>query len=735
MTSSSSDQCPVMRKKNDNNNNNKTISGTKNRDWWPENQRLYESICQLSQHNEKTNPILNGDYRTGFTTKLNYYELKKDIRLLLTDSQSWWPADYGHYGPFFIRMAWHSSGTYRIQDGRGGAGTGQLRFAPLNSWPDNGNLDKARRLLWPIKQKYGLKISWADLMILAGNVALEDMGFQTFGYAGGREDVWEPEDDGVWGRETKWLSDDQRRENAAAGCDIEGPLGAVQMGLIYVNPEGPRGNPDPLASAHDIRETFQRMAMNDEETVALIAGGHSFGKCHGAAPPDEHVGKEPEGASIERQGLGWDNTYKSGSGVHTITSGLEGAWTPGSPTKWDHSYLTILWENDFVLTQSPAGAKQWEPSTDTNDGDQPPPIMLTSDLALKEDPIYRRISYHYYQNPDEFRLAFAKAWYKLTHRDLGPYERCLGPEVPPPQLWQDPLPPSPKRGNITIHQQEELKRRIVQRFASCFPTKNTTSILVELAWASASTYRHTDKRGGANGARIRLQPQIDWKINNSTTLPLKQSLRLYGQIQNEYSSYISIADLIVLGGCAGIEEALRKTMPVPFLPGRRDATQESTDISSFGVLEPLSDVFRGSNGDEFDLIEKAKMLNLTAPEMTVLLGGLRVLGVGKSCFTHSVGMLTNDFFVNLLDMNTIWRKSKSNSSYEGYDRHNPHKLKWIGTRADLIFGSHSVLRALAEVYAQDNDLFVSEFINAFTKVMNLDRFDIIDTTTTIRSRL
>jgi len=731
----------------------KTIGGgggTTNRDWWPEKQRLYESISKLSQHNEKTNPIRNRQYRTEFTTQLDYYGLKSELKLLLTDSQSWWPADYGHYGPFFIRMAWHSAGTYRIQDGRGGAGTGQLRFAPLNSWPDNGNLDKARRLLWPIKQKYGLSISWADLMILAGNVALEDMGFPTFGYAGGREDVWEPEEDGIWGRETKWLSNDRRYNNEtttnnASGCEVsqslDNPLGAVQMGLIYVNPEGPNSNPSPLLSAHDIRETFSRMAMNDEETVALIAGGHTFGKCHGAAPPDDHVGSEPEGADISRQGLGWQNSYQTGKGLHAITSGLEGAWTPKSPTTWDHSYLTILWENEWILTKSPAGAHQWKPNKTTTTKDKDEPIMLTSDLALKEDPIYRHISYQFYQNPQEFQLAFAKAWYKLTHRDLGPHERCLGPEVPPPQIWQDPIPTNNTTNLIiTKTRQEDLKRLLLQRIPN-------TSILIEIAWASASTYRHTDKRGGANGARIRLQPQIDWNINNQH-FDLRHYLRIYEQIQHEYNTAygaanVSMADLIVLGGCAGIEKACKKDMQVPFLPGRRDALQTDTDTQSFAVLEPRADGFRNYYNlpdveEEFWLVEKAQLLNLTAPEMTVLLGGLRVLGVGStsssSSLTHSVGQLTNDFFINLLSMNTLWKKKNNSSSYEGYDR-TTEKVLWTDiTRVDLIFGSHSVLRALSEVYAQDEDFFVQEFVKTFTKVMNLDRFDVV-VPDSIRSRL
>ena len=634
-------------------------------------------------------------------------------------------------------MAWHSAGTYRIHDGRGGAGAGQLRFAPLNSWPDNGNLDKARRLLWPIKQKYGPKISWADLMILTGNVALESMGFTTFGFAGGREDVWEPEDDVNWGQETTWLSDDKRYKGDR---QLETPLGAVQMGLIYVNPEGPNGNPDPLASARDIRETFGRMAMNDEETVALVAGGHTFGKCHGAGDA-ANVGVEPEGAPIEQQGFGWKNKLGQGKGGDTITSGLEGAWT-AEPTKWDNGYFSVLFGYEWELTKSPAGAQQWTPKGINGAGRVPDahdpkkshaPIMLTSDLALRMDPIYEKISRRFYQNPEEFKLAFAKAWYKLTHRDMGPYVRCLGPEVPKPQLWQDPIP-ALACPPIDGFEQSQLKEEILKSGLS--PTR-----LVATAWASASTFRQSDKRGGANGARICLAPQKDWAANEPEELAVVLSSLKKIQKQFNEQTYrgkiVSMADLIVLAGCAGVEAAAKAAgynVQVPFTPGRVDTTQDLTDIESFSVLEPWHDGFRNflmSNNEsvraEELLVDKAYMLSLTAPEMTVLVGGLRVLGIGASstsAFTDRVGHLTNDFFVNLLDMGTVWNRAGQNL-YEGRDR-SSGKIKWMGSGVDLVFGSHSVLRALAEVYAcnDSEEHFVKAFCTAFAKVMDLDRFDV-----------
>jgi len=716
-------KCPFMHSSN----------GTTNKDWWPEQLNLKI----LSQNNEKTDPMAKGfDYAAEFQT-LDLSAVKKDLKALMTDSQDWWPADYGHYGPFFIRMAWHSAGTYRIHDGRGGAGAGQLRFAPLNSWPDNGNLDKARRLLWPIKQKYGPKISWADLMILTGNVALESMGFTTFGFAGGREDVWEPEDDVNWGQETTWLSDDKRYKGDR---QLETPLGAVQMGLIYVNPEGPNGNPDPLASARDIRETFGRMAMNDEETVALVAGGHTFGKCHGAGDA-ANVGVEPEGAPIEQQGFGWKNKLGQGKGGDTITSGLEGAWT-AEPTKWDNGYFSVLFGYEWELTKSPAGAQQWTPKGINGAGRVPDahdpkkshaPIMLTSDLALRMDPIYEKISRRFYQNPEEFKLAFAKAWYKLTHRDMGPYVRCLGPEVPKPQLWQDPIP-ALACPPIDGFEQSQLKEEILKSGLS--PTR-----LVATAWASASTFRQSDKRGGANGARICLAPQKDWAANEPEELAVVLSSLKKIQKQFNEQTYrgkiVSMADLIVLAGCAGVEAAAKAAgydVQVPFTPGRVDTTQDLTDIESFSVLEPWHDGFRNflMSSDESVraeelLVDKAYMLSLTAPEMTVLVGGLRVLGIGASstsAFTDRVGHLTNDFFVNLLDMGTVWNRAGQNL-YEGRDR-SSGKIKWMGSGVDLVFGSHSVLRALAEVYAcnDSEEHFVKAFCTAFAKVMDLDRFDV-----------
>jgi catalase-peroxidase len=680
------------------------------------------------------------NYAEEFKT-LDLDSVKKDIFDLMTDSKDWWPADYGHYGPFFIRMAWHSAGTYRIGDGRGGAGAGTLRFAPLNSWPDNVNLDKARMLLWPIKQKYGRKLSWADLMILTGNCAIESMGLETFGFAGGREDVWEPAEDIYWGPEGEWLAD----ERYSGDRELENPLGAVQMGLIYVNPEGPNGNPDPLASARDIRETFGRMAMNDEETVALVAGGHTFGKAHGAADPDKYVGPEPEGATVAEQATGWKNTYESGKGVHTISSGLEGAWTT-NPIKWDNNYFENLFGYEWEQTKSPAGAIQWTPKETSASGTVPDahdsskthaPVMFTSDLALRMDPIYEPISRRFYENPNELSEAFAKAWFKLTHRDMGPYVRGLGSLVPSePQLWQDPIPDVDHElvndGDIA-----ELKKTILKSDLSI-------SQLVQTAWASAATYRGTDKRGGANGARIRLEPQKNWTINSSSELG--KALRTLEEIQIEFNSkqpnekLISLSDLIVLGGCAAIEAAAKNAgynLEVPFSPGRTDALQEQTDIESFAVLEPKADGFRNyvENGMERGaaelLIDKAQMLNLTAPEMTVLIGGMRVLdtNVGNSkhgVFTKSSETLCNDFFVNLIDMSTEWKKSSnSDDVFEGYDR-SSGELKWTGSSVDLAFGSNSQLRAISEVYASDDgkEAFANDFITAWSKVMNNDRFDL-----------
>jgi catalase-peroxidase len=672
--------------------------------------------------------------------KLDLEVLKKDLYALMTDSQDWWPADYGHYGPLFIRMAWHSAGTYRIGDGRGGAGSGAQRFAPLNSWPDNANLDKARRLLWPIKQKYGNKISWADLMILAGNCALESMGFKTFGFGGGREDVWEPEEDICWGTEREWLGD----ERYSGDRELENPLAAVQMGLIYVNPEGPNGNPDPLAAAKDIRETFARMAMNDEETVALIAGGHTFGKCHGAVD-EKYLGPEPEGAPIEEQGLGWRNTFGSGNAGDTYTSGLEGAWTT-NPVKWDNGYFDVLFGYDWELTKSPAGAYQWTPKDPSAAGTVPDahdpskrhaPMMATTDLALKMDPIYAPISKRFHENPDELADAFARAWFKLTHRDMGPRSRYLGAEVPAEELiWQDPVP-AVDHELIDAQDIADLKGKILASGLS-------VSQLVSTAWASASTFRGSDKRGGANGARIRLAPQKDWEVNQPAQL--KTVLQTLEGIQKEFNSaqsggkMVSLADLIVLGGCAGVEQAAKNAghdVSVPFTPGRTDASQEQTDVVSFAALEPAADGFRNylktryAVSAEELLVDRAQLLTLTAPEMTVLIGGMRVLNAnfGQSqhgVFTKRPETLTNDFFVNLLDMSTTWKAtSKDEEVFEGRDRATG-ELKWTSTRVDLIFGSDSQLRALAEFYGSEDpqEKFLHDFVAVWKKVMNLDRFDL-----------
>ena len=715
-----------------------TAAGTtSNQHWWP-NQLNLKVLHQNSSLSDPMGREFN--YAEEFKT-LDLDTLTRDIDELMTTSQDWWPADYGHYGGLFIRMAWHSAGTYRIGDGRGGAASGTLRFAPLNSWPDNANLDKARRLLWPIKKKYGRKISWADLMILTGNRALESMGFKTLGFAGGREDVWEPEEDIYWGSETTWLGD----ERYTGDRELENPLGAVQMGLIYVNPEGPNGNPDPLAAARDIRETFARMAMNDEETVALIAGGHTFGKAHGAAIPDQYVGREPEGAAHEEQGLGWKNSFGSGKAGDTITSGLEGAWTT-NPAQWDNNYFDNLFGYEWELVKSPAGAAQWTPTDSSARGTVPDahdpskqhaPMMLTTDLSLKIDPIYALISKRFHEDPAEFADAFAKAWYKLTHRDMGPRTRCLGPLVPAePQLWQDPVP---EVDHELIGEQDiaALKGRILASGLSI-------SQLVSTAWASAATFRGTDKRGGANGARIRLAPQKDWEVNNPAELAT--TLQTLEQIQTAFNSTqsngkrVSIADVIVLGGCAAVEHAAKKAghdIQVPFLPGRTDASQDYTDVDAFAVLEPTADGFRNYFGGghrrsaEELLVDRAHLLTLTAPEMTVLVGGLRVLNanVGRSelgVFTRRPEVLTNDFFVNLLDMSTEWQPSSTSERvFEGRDR-GTGECKWTGTAVDLVFGSNSPLRAMAEVYACDDSqqAFVRDFVAAWNKVMNLDRFDL-----------
>ena len=710
--------------------------GTTNRDWWPHQLNL----DILRQHSSMSNPMGECfNYRKEFQS-LDLAAVKKDLRELMTKSQDWWPADFGHYGPLFIRMAWHSAGTYRVGDGRGGAGHGNQRFPPLNSWPDNVNLDKARRLLWPVKQKYGRKISWADLMILAGNVALESMGFKTFGFGGGREDIWEPEKDVYWGSEDKWLGD----KRYTGDRNLENPLAAVQMGLIYVNPEGPNGNPDPVDAAHDIRDVFARMAMNDEETVALIAGGHAFGKTHGAGD-SKHVGPEPEAADIEQQGLGWKSSFGTGKGDDAITSGLEVIWT-ATPAKWSSDFLQNLFAYEWELTKSPAGAQQWKPKGDAGAGTVPDahdpskrhaPSMLTTDLALRFDPVYEKISRRFMENPEEFADAFARAWFKLTHRDMGPRTRYLGPEVPAEELiWQDPIP-AVNHKLIGARDIASLKRKILASGLS-------VSELVATAWASASTFRGSDKRGGANGARIRLAPQKDWEVNQPDRLA--KVLKTLEGIQTGFNSAqsggkkVSLADLVVLAGCAGVEQAAKNAgckVTVPFTPGRMDASQKQTDTASFAVLEPIADGFRNYLKTRFAvsaeelLINRAQLLTLTAPEMTVLIGGLRVLNVnfGQSqngVFTRRPEMLTNDFFVNLLDMSTVWSATMEDKDvFEGHDRATG-QLKWTGTRVDLVFGSNSQLRALAEVYACEDagEKFVYDFIAAWNKVMNLDRFDL-----------
>nr|WP_315201620.1 catalase/peroxidase HPI [uncultured Flavobacterium sp.] len=712
-------------------------SGTRNNDWWPNQLKL----GILRQNSSLSNPMGEDfNYAEAFKS-LDLSAVKKDLFDLMTDSQDWWPADYGHYGPLFIRMAWHSAGTYRIADGRGGAGFGTQRFAPLNSWPDNVNLDKARLLLWPIKQKYGNKISWADLMILTGNCALESMGFKTFGFAGGRADVWEPAEDIYWGSEGKWLDDNRY----SGDRELENPLAAVQMGLIYVNPEGPNGNPDPVASARDIRETFARMAMNDEETVALTAGGHTFGKTHGAADPGQYVGAEPAAAGIEDQGLGWKNTFGTGSGEYTIGSGLEGAWTT-TPAKWSHNYLENLFGFEWELSKSPAGAHQWKPKDGAGAGTVPDahnsskshaPTMLTADLALRFDPIYEPIARHFLENPDEFADAFARAWFKLTHRDMGPIVRYLGPEVPKEELiWQDPIPTATHQ-LIDYNDIIALKDKISNSGLS-------VSQLVSTAWASASTFRGSDKRGGANGARIRLAPQKDWEVNNPTELA--SVLATLEGIQTAFNSQsgdkqVSLADLIVLAGNTGVEKAIQNaghSATVPFTPGRGDASQDQTDVESFAVLEPEADGFRNYKKRQYTvsseemLIDKAQLLTLTTSELTVLLGGLRVLDINYNKAKHGVftkrpEALTNDFFLNLLDFGTTWKASSdSQEVFEGRDR-KTGELKWTGTRVDLIFGSNSELRAIAEVYGSNDsqEQFISDFVATWTKVMNLDRFDLV----------
>jgi len=715
-----------------------TLAGAPtNAAWWPDQLNLKV----LHQHSPLSDPMGGAfDYASEFRS-LNLKAVIADLHALMTTSQAWWPADYGHYGPLFIRMAWHSAGTYRIADGRGGAGSGSQRFAPLNSWPDNVSLDKARRLLWPIKQKYGRKISWADLMILTGNVALESMGFETFGFGGGREDIWEPEEDIYWGPESTWLGDERYRGDRR----LDNPLGAVQMGLIYVNPQGPNGNPDPLAAARDIRETFARMAMNDEETVALIAGGHTFGKAHGAADADKHVGREPEGADIEEQGFGWKNSYGSGAGADAITSGLEGAWTT-NPVKWDNNYFDNLFGYEWVLTKSPAGAHQWTPKDASAAGSVPDaydpskkhaPMMFTTDLSLKTDPAYAKISKHFHENPLAFADAFARAWYKLTHRDMGPVARYLGPLVPTEHLlWQDPVP--------AVDHELIGEKDIADLKAKILASGLSISQLVTTAWASAATFRGSDKRGGANGARIRLAPQKDWEVNQPAELAkvLRELESIRSSFNGEQSGkkIVSLADLIVLGGCAAAEAAAKKAghdVKVPFSPGRTDASQEQTDAHSFAPLEPTSDGFRnylrkGHEGSAAELLlDRANLLTLTAPEMTVLVGGLRALGANfgqsqQGVFTSRPETLTNDFFVNLLDMKTKWQKSdKPEGGLEGRDRATG-ELKWTGTVVDLVFGSNAQLRAVAEVYACDDskETFVQDFVAAWNKVMNLDRYDL-----------
>jgi len=724
----SESKCPVL---------HTPIRGRSNEDWWPDQLNLKV----LHQHSPLSNPMgKDFNYAEEFKT-LDLDALKQDIIEVMTTSQDWWPADYAHYGPLFIRMAWHSAGTYRIADGRGGGGTGDQRFAPLNSWPDNANLDKARRLLWPIKQKYGRKISWGDLMIFAGNCALESMGFKTFGFGGGREDIWEPEEDIDWGREDTWLGD----ERYSGDRQLDSPLGAVQMGLIYVNPQGPNGNPDPLAAARDIRETFRRMAMNDEETVALIAGGHTFGKTHGACPEVPYVGREPEGASLEEQGLGWRNSFGSGKGDDTFTSGLEGAWT-NNPVKWDNGFFDNLFKYEWELTTSPAGAKQWTPKDPAAQGTVPDahdpskrhaPMMLTTDLSLKVDPIYGPISKRFYENPDQCAEAFAKAWYKLTHRDMGPVSRYLGSLVPSePQLWQDPVP----EVNHELIGDEDIAALKAKILASGL----SISELVSTAWASAATFRGTDKRGGANGARLRLAPQKDWEVNSPAEL--LRALQTLDEFREDFNASqsggkkVSLADLIVLGGCAAVEQAATNAghdVTVPFAPGRTDALQEQTDVESFAVLEPTADGFRNylragqKLPPEHLLVERANLLTLTAPEMTVLIGGMRALNANfghseNGVFTDRPERLSNDFFVNLLDMSTEWKVSASSENvFEGRDRATG-ELKWTGTAVDLVFGSNSQLRAISEVYACDDskESFVRDFVAAWDKVMNLDRFDL-----------
>jgi catalase-peroxidase len=710
--------------------------GSINRDWWPNQLNL--NI--LRQHSSLSDPMdENFDYAEEFK-KLDLAAVKQDLYELMTNSQEWWPADYGHYGPFFIRMAWHSAGTYRIADGRGGAGAGMLRFAPLNSWPDNANLEKARLLLWPIKQKYGKKLSWADLMVLTGNCAMESMGFKTYGFGGGREDQWEPEEDVYWGPESEWLGDKRYTGNR----ELENPLGAVQMGLIYVNPQGPNGNPDPLKSAHDIRETFGRMAMNDHETVALIAGGHTFGKTHGAADADQYVGAEPAGARLEEMSMGWKNNYGSGKGEHTITSGLEGAWTT-TPTQWSNNYFENLFEYEWELTKGQGGAFQWTPKNGAGSGTVPDahnaekkhsPMMLTSDIALKMDPIYEPISRYFYENPDKFADAFAKAWFKLTHRDMGPLDRYLGPEVPKEELiWQDPIP---KISHELIDDSDEsiLKMKILD-------TGLSVSQLISVAWASASTFRNSDKRGGANGARVSLSPQKYWDVNEP--IQLGKVLDALTAIKNDFNKsnnkkQLSLADLIVLAGSAAVEKAAKDAgydVNVPFTAGRTDATQEKTDVESFSVLEPLADGFRNylkkqyAVGAEKLLIDKAQLMTLTAPEMTALVGGMRVLnanfnGTEHGVLTNRPETLSNDFFVNLLDMNTTWEATDdSENEFQGRDL-TTNKIKWKGTRVDLIFGSNSELRAISEVYgcADGEQKFINDFVAAWSKVMHLDRFDL-----------
>ncbi len=731
-------QCPVIGHMHAPTARNTAAGALSNSDWWP-NQLNLKILHQNSPAGNPLGPDFN--YAEEFQ-KLDLAAVKKDLHELMTSSQDWWPADYGHYGPLFIRMAWHSAGTYRVSDGRGGAGYGTQRFAPLNSWPDNANLDKARRLLWPIKQKYGNRLSWADLMVLTGNVALESMGFKTFGFAGGREDVWEPQEDIYWGPESEWLAD----KRYSGDRQLENPLAAVQMGLIYVNPEGPDGKPDPLAAARDIRDTFARMAMNDEETVALIAGGHTFGKAHGAAPAS-NVGPEPEAAPLEEQGLGWKNRFGTGNAADTITSGLEGAWTT-TPTQWSNGYFEHLFGHEWELTKSPAGAHQWIPKNAAAQGTVPDahdaskshaPIMFTTDLALRMDPEYEKISRRFHEHPEQFQAAFAKAWYKLTHRDMGPVSRLLGPEVAEPQLWQDPVP-AVDHPLVTAHDVAALKKMLLASGVS-------SADLVSTAWASASTFRGSDKRGGANGARIRLAPQKDWAVNDPAELA--RVLKALEKVQQDFNAAqtdgkrVSLADLIVLGGCAAVEDAARQAgheVQVPFTPGRTDATQEMTDVESFAVLEPKSDGFRNYVAREIDrpgeelLVDRAQLLTLTAPEMTALIGGMRVLkaNAGSGPFetlgvlTQRPGMLTNDFFVNLLDMNTEWKKSPMcEHFFEGRDRASG-AVKWTATRVDLVFGSNSQLRAIAEVYAsQDGEQrFVHDFVAAWNKVMNLDRFDV-----------